>query len=114
MREKLKFPGIPVYMNGRNYYIPSLSLKQFEENQQVLETGGSKLENESDIQFVVRSRSATVPVIGLAIRRNYPEITDENLVDWLDARSHVLAWQATQNASGMEPVSEGEEQPASE
>ena len=33
MKEKLKFPGVPIYMNGRNYFVPSLSTRQYRENQ---------------------------------------------------------------------------------
>jgi hypothetical protein len=114
VRQKLKFAGVPVYINGRNYFIPSLSLKQFEENQVILETGTEPLKEETNIAWMIRTRRVTIPVIGMALRRNYPEVTDENLLDWLDSDSHLKAWRATQGASGMEVVSEGEELLASE
>ena len=114
MKEKLKFPGVPVYMNGRNYYIPSLSTRQYRENASTLEKPPLQAEGESPISFVGRLGDELVPIIGIAIRRNYPEVSDDDLADWLDGTTLMTAWQATQNASGMTPVTEGEELPAPE
>jgi len=108
---KLKFQGVPVYMNGQNYFIPSISTRQYRENQQALEGSLDQREGETVIAYAIRVQEAAVPIIGLALRRNYPEITDDMLWDWLDAHTFNLAWRATQNASGMTPVTEGEEQP---
>lgn len=99
---KLKYVGVPVYMNGQNYYIPSLSTSQFRQNYELLSTplpeGSNALDNFNRF----------IPVIGLAIRRNYPEVADQDLEEWLDLTTFTLAIKAVQSASGMTPVSEGE------
>ena len=106
--QKLNFPGVPVYMNGRNYYMPSLSMRQFRENEAALKSLPEHGEDESEIDYAVRVQNAILPVVLLAIQRNYPDMTEDNLLDWLDNSTLMQAWRATQNASGMTPVSEGE------
>lgn len=102
MPQKLKYPGVPVYMNGQNYYIPSLSTRDFKTNYEALTTplpeGSTALD----------SFSRYIPIILLAVQRNYPEVTQENLEEWLDLYTFREAIKAVQNASGMTPVSEGE------
>jgi hypothetical protein len=110
--ERLKFPGVPVYMNGRNYAIPSLSTRQYRDFQSILENPPAPDEGEKAAAYLVRVADAFIPVIGTAIRRNYPEVTDDELADWLDGTTLMEAWKATQGASGMKPVTEGEEAPA--
>jgi hypothetical protein len=100
--QKLKYLGVPVYMNGQNYYVPSLSTKDFRLNYELLTT--PLAENASPVDGFER----ILPVIGLAVRRNYPEVTDENLADWLDLTTFPAMIQAVQGASGVVPVPEGE------
>ena len=101
MAQQLRFLGVPVYMNGQNYYIPSLSTKDFRENEQALI---QDIEDETATQAFDRF----IPIIGLAVRRNYPEVTDADLAEWLDLHTFKLAIKATQDASGVEPVAAGE------
>jgi hypothetical protein len=108
---RLKFPGVPVYMGGRNYFIPSLSARQYREHQAVLEGTLEQVGDETIVAYAIRVQEACVPIIGLALRRNHPEVTDEELWDLLDVNTFNLAWKAVQNASGMTPVTEGEELP---
>jgi hypothetical protein len=108
---RLRFPGVPVYMNGRNYFIPSLSTRQFREHAAVLEQNLDPKEGESAPAYIGRISQSILPVILLAIQRNYPDITVEDLEDWLDAKTMLDSWKATQNASGMTPVTEGEDLP---
>jgi hypothetical protein len=112
VKEKLNFPGVPVYMNGRNYYIPSLSTRQYRENASVLENPPVPEDGEKSASYVARATEAMLPIIGIAMRRNYPDVTNDQLEDWLDGSTLMTAWQATQNASGMTPVTEGEDLPA--
>lgn len=101
MSQQLKFLGVPVFMNGQNYYIPSLSTRQFRENEENLT---KVIEGETANQQFAR----LIPVVGLAFRRNYPEVTDDQLEDWLDLRTFKLAIRAMQDAAGVEAVSAGE------
>jgi hypothetical protein len=90
-------------MNGQNYYIPSLSFADFKANHELLSTGTVEGADQVTSYF-----EKLVPVIGMAIRRNYPDVTDWQLAELLDMTTVVLCLKAIQNASGMTPVSEGE------
>jgi hypothetical protein len=103
MPQKLKYLGVPVFMNGQNYYIPSLPYQAFKANYSLLTTAPGE-ESEKLFEYF----DALLPVIGQAVRRNYPEVTDELLADWLDMTTLPLAIKAVQSASGITPVSEGE------
>lgn len=102
MPENLRYAGVPVYMNGRNYFIPSLSTKDFRANYDALSASPAEGGHPNEMF------SQYIPIIGLALRRNYPDITDEQLEDMLDLRTFRLAIRAVQDASGMEPVTQGE------
>jgi hypothetical protein len=103
MPQKLKYLGVPVFLDGQNYYIPSLSYRDFKANYDFLtslpDLDGAKLFDYYD---------ALIPVIGLAVRRNYSDVTDEQLTGWLDMNTLPLISKAMQGASGMAPVAEGE------
>jgi hypothetical protein len=99
---KLKFPGIAVHMNGQNYYIPSLSTLDMRTVYDRLMT--PLPENASILDTIDKF----LPLIGRAVRRNYPDVTDEQLADWLDMNTIPHAIQALTNASGLTAVSEGE------
>jgi hypothetical protein len=103
---KLKYRGRPVYMNGRNYYIPSLSTLQFEQSAEFLRAG---IPEGTPREKVVRWYN---DIILMAIQRNYPEVTKENLDEWLDLDSSQAALEVVWAASGLELVAEGEDQPA--
>jgi hypothetical protein len=98
----LKYLGVPVYLNGQNYYIPSLSTKDFKAH--YADLSAEVKEGEGPTEAFDRF----IPVIGLAIRRNYPDVTDEQLGDWLDLHTFRLAIKAAQAASGLTPVAVGE------
>ena len=100
---KLKYLGVPVYLNGQNYYIPSLSYPDFKAAYDFL-TSAPDLEGSKFFEYFDK----LVPIVGAAIRRNYPDVTDEQLTEWLDMTTLPLAAKAVQSASGIMPVSEGE------
>lgn len=106
--QSTKYPGVPFQMDGQEYVIPSLSLRQFQDNYELLTAPVGELTAGSiQAQF-----SRFVPVIGMAIRRNYPEISDDALMDLLDLGSFRDALLAVQAASGMKPAKPGEAAPA--
>ena len=100
---KLKYLGVPVYMNGQNYYIPSLSYQDFKKYYELL-SAKAEVEGEKFFEYFDKM----VPVIGAAMRRNYPEVADEQIMEWIDLNSLPLAIRAVQGASGMTAVAEGE------
>jgi hypothetical protein len=102
MPKKLKYLGVPVFLNGQNYYIPSLSTRDFRANYDLL----TKPAPEG--ATIIETFDRLIPVILLAVNRNYPDVTLENLNDWLDLTTFKLAMEAVQGASGLRPVAEGE------
>lgn len=100
--QKLKYLGVPLFLNGQNYYIPSLSTLDFRQNYDVLTRPAAPDAGPFD------AFDTLVPIVGLAVRRNYPEVTDTMLAEWLDLHTFQLAVKAVQGASGLQPVSEGE------
>lgn len=102
MSQKLKFLGVPVFMNGQNYYVPSLSYQDFKANYELLTTAPA--EESKLFEYF----DQLVPVIGKAVRRNYEDVTDEQLAGWLDMTTLPMSIKAVQAESGITPVSEGE------
>lgn len=102
MAQKLKFRGVPVYMNGQNYYIPSLSTRQYQEQQAFLNAG---VPDDTPPEKVV---TWFFPLILMAIQRNYPDVTNDDLLDWLDAGTATEAVKAVTGQSKLEGVTEGE------
>lgn len=124
-QSQAKYRGIPVWIDGREYIIPSLSVSQFRNhieglNQYLADALNAKIDAASAspedaakaIQAMTNGMNRLVPVIGLAMRRNYPDITDEWLFDNLDLYSWVECVRAVQASSGMRPLRPGESQPA--
>jgi len=102
MSQKLKFLGVPVYLNGQNYYVPSLSTRDFKLNYEKLTT-----ELPADTTFP-QLFDHYAPIILLAVNRNYPDFTLEQLDEWSDSNTLKQLIAAVQGASRMTPVAEGE------
>jgi hypothetical protein len=100
--DKPKYEGVPVYMDGKEWVIPALSVRQYREHQKLLQDGDVTQENLHD--YIV----ARVPLIGAAMRRNYPELTDEQVMDMLDLRTVVRVIQAIGFQTGLRPAQPGE------
>jgi hypothetical protein len=108
MTERVKYEGVPVYLNGRNYIIPSLSVKDLKLHYDTMTssaTEGIKLSEVVENFF---------PVILSAIRRNYPEVTLENLYDWIDLNSFPKVVGAIRAATGLETTTTGEAAPTAD
>jgi hypothetical protein len=99
---KLKYPGVPVYLDGQNYYIPSLSTRDFRAHYETL-TAAPAADGGA-----IEAFDRYIPIVLLAVNRNYPEVTQGQLEEWLDLYTFRQAIAAVQNASGMTPVTEGE------
>ena len=97
-----KFSGIPFLLNGERRIVPALSLKQFRENLEVLT---AKIPDNEPLDAQV---DRFLPVILLAMNRNYPEITLDDLSDWLDLSNFREMFYAVQGASGLKAIAPGE------
>lgn len=103
----VKFKGVPLFMNGQDYIIPSLSLKQVEDNYDLLASAGAALKTAT----IVDTFKTYIPVIAMAVRRNYPDVTEANLWEWLDLSNFSDALIIVQTRSGFQPQKMGEAEP---
>jgi hypothetical protein len=98
LRRMFSYPGESVFFNGRSYCIPSLSARDFLAHR--AEFSALAKQSEGSIESFGRF----IPVIGLAIRRNYPDVTDEQLGEWLDLHTIGLAIRATLKVHAVDVV----------
>ena len=98
-----KFPGVPVVLNGETHLIPSLSLRQVQEN---YETLSAPVEVDGD--NLLKRFDAYLPIILLAVQRNYPEVTSENLRDWLGLSNFYKVLAVVKGVSGLSESEPGE------
>lgn len=102
---KPRFRGVVVKLGGQKYILPSLSWEQFEEHYDALVAPVT-----GEGAAVVREQLRTYgPIIGDALRRNYPGVTDEQLRGYIDLSNIADLIMAVQGVSGMETVEPGEE-----
>jgi len=93
-----EFEGITVKLGGTEYVVPPLTIKQ-------LRNGGLEKIRESD-KFLTEGQSfesfmPRVEVIGMAIRRNHPEMTNDKLEDLIDLKNINPIWLAVLGISGL-------------
>jgi len=111
--QAVRFSGTPFFMNGKEYIVPSLSLKQVETNYSLLANAANALEaNLADTtKTVVDTFKTYVPIIAQAVKRNYPDVTEEDLWEWLDVANFSEILVAVQSRSGFSKATEGEAKP---
>jgi len=105
---EVKYRGIAVFFDGREWIVPPLSVRQFRDNIKLL----TEPVGEVNPDNAVERMSRFVPVIGMALRRNYPDVTDDHLLDALDISTFGEVMRAVQAASGMKVARPGEARPA--
>ncbi|MDP9050469.1 MAG: hypothetical protein M3O31_07055 [Acidobacteriota bacterium] len=108
----VRFKGVPFFMAGKQYIIPSLSLKQVEDNHDKLSTtepvpveGAAEVD---PINAALATFKTYIPIILMAVQRNYPEVTEANLWEWLDMGNFAEALSIVQAASGFKASTSGE------
>lgn len=103
----VKYRGVAVFFDGQEYIVPPLSVRQFRDNLKLLTEPVGEVTGENAVERMTKF----IPVIGLALRRNYPELTDDRLWDLLDLNTFIQALLAVHKASGMKERAPGEERP---
>ena len=96
--EQVRFNGKPLFLDGKEYIVPSLSLRQVRDNHETLSQ--THVVNLDDADGVLKLIALYAPVIGMALRRNYPDVTDEQVLDWLDLSNFAEAVAIVQAMSG--------------
>jgi hypothetical protein len=97
-------PGITLAMGGRDWVVPPLTLGQLRRLSPDLGriTSGSKVLDAETIGAVVK-------IVVAALRRNYPDITDEAAEELLDLGNANAVLAAVLTGSGLRRGSPGEE-----
>jgi hypothetical protein len=100
---KTKFPGVPIVLNGETLLIPSLSLRQVQENYDLLSKPF-----EITTENLLEHFDTFLPIIALAIQRNYPDVAEDDLRDWLALSSFYKVLAIVKGVSGLTEVDSGE------
>lgn len=102
-----KIPGTEVEMGGRKFVVPPLNLDGIQEIEPYLDKIGSK-------DLKVREQLANaIPIIWTALRRQYPEMTKEDVSALVDLGNFHYVLAAVVSVSGFKEAPSGEPSPAS-
>lgn len=91
------YPGIEFELGGRVLVIPPLSLGQVQIYRDKIQDRLSNLTQDN----LLAASALFLDVIHAAISRNYPEITDEEVSDWVDLGNMMTVFEAVMDVSGL-------------
>ncbi|OQS41131.1 hypothetical protein [Chromobacterium haemolyticum] len=107
MTELVKIKGISVLLNGKAYVIPPLNLAALEQLQDRLEQFDGGIGKES-ISTVLDATTA-------ALKRNYPDLTRDQVAELVDVANMAEVMEAIMDVSGLKrKAQEVEGQPQGE
>ncbi|QMT41239.1 hypothetical protein [Neisseria shayeganii] len=90
----VKIAGVAVTLNGQEYVIPPIALGALEQLQERI---GRFDGNAQDIQQV----STVIDCAHAALRRNYPDLTREQVADLIDIGNMTEVFEAVMDVSGL-------------
>src|SRR6266404_7655055 len=96
--ERKLIPGIDIEMGGETYILPPLTLGQLRSGIRDKMQENDKLIGEGKFWEALDIKNS---IIGAALRRNYPDITDEDVGGMLDLRNYDKAWEIVLGGSGL-------------
>ena len=88
-----KFKGIPFILGDKTLVVPPLNFRSLEELQDRLATFEAGVDKEA--------RATIVDAAWHALRRNYPDITKDEIVDGLDIGNMQELMEAVMDVSGL-------------
>lgn len=103
------YPGFDLRIKEKTYVVPALSLGQLRGNVLTLLREHDKIVSEGDMFDIMLARGK---VITEALRRNYPEITENEVFEGLDLHNTSDMWAKVLGASGFAPGDAPGEAPA--
>ena len=89
----VKVRGVKIPMNGVDYVVPPMNLKTMQMMQDQLAA--------YDSTTGMQQLAVAVDIIQAAMRRNYPEITKDELMEMVDLGNMVEVMDAVMGATGM-------------
>ena len=104
MPQDVLYRGTPVFFHGKEHIVPSLSVAQFQENYDFL-TSDVKITNKASF---VKYTNEQIRIVCVAIRRNYPDLREEDLSHQLDIATLRQCMRAVQGNSGLQEAAPGE------
>lgn len=90
--------GIKVNLGGTDYIVPPLSLGALELYQDELETFTGAIDK--------ASTTLTINIGTAALRRNYPDLTREQVADMIDVANMMEVFEAVMDVSGLKRKAE--------
>lgn len=93
MTDIVKVKGIRLLLGGRDWVVPPLNLAALEQLQEQLARFSGGLDADS-VALVLDATTA-------ALRRNYPDITREQVADMLDVANMAEVMEAVMDVSGL-------------
>lgn len=97
MENQVEYPGVPFQIGRRTFIVSSLSLAQAKQNHDLL---SRVLDNANPYDLI----DEYLPLVGAALRRNYPDVANDQLLDQLDMLQFVELCKIVQFASGYKRV----------
>lgn len=94
----VKYQGTAITIGEREYIVPPLNFRQLEDFHDDLEKMRAIKDGGTD-SFA--SIASTVPIVHAAIRRNYPDLTIDELRDSLDLHNYREVIAAVMGVSGI-------------
>jgi hypothetical protein len=91
-------PGISMNLGGEDRIIAPLSfaaVRRLLPRLQTLRMDGPGAFSDEQIAVIVEA-------VGCSLRRNHPEVTDEQVLEWLDLGNFKSVFNAVMGASGLE------------
>lgn len=103
----VKVKGIPIQFAGKEYVIPPLSLGALEQLQERIAGFTGDIRSKEQVATVLDAAHA-------ALKRNYPDVTREDVADWIDVANMADVFEAVMDISGLkrkslEAVQQGED-----
>jgi hypothetical protein len=91
-------PGVEIEMGGETYILPPLTIGQLR--------GGIRDKMRANDELIEKGQwwealDIKNSIIAEALRRNYPDITDEDVGGMLDLRNYDKAWEIILGGSGL-------------
>jgi len=90
----VKIKGIPVELGDRTLIVPPLALGALEQLQERIATFTGDIRSKEQIATVLDAAHA-------ALKRNYPEVTREDVAEWVDVGNMAEVFEAVMDISGM-------------
>lgn len=90
----VKYPGIPLTLGGVEYVVPPIALGALEQLQERI----AKVESNS---VNAESAATVIDAATAALRRNYPDITREQVADMIDVGNMVDVFMTVMDVSGL-------------